>query len=41
MEKIFGRKLLSDKKDDNSSRTPSGYKITQDDIKKVNYIIKE
>ncbi len=36
MEKIFGRKLLSDKKDDNSSRTPSGYKITQDDIKKVN-----
>ena len=36
MEKIFGRKLLSEKKDDNSSRTPSGYKITQDDIKKVN-----
>jgi tetratricopeptide (TPR) repeat protein len=36
MEKIFGRKLLSEKKDDNSSRTTSGYKITQDDIKKVN-----
>ena len=36
MEKIFGRKLLSEKKDDNSSRTASGYKITQDDIKKVN-----
>jgi hypothetical protein len=36
MEKIFGRKLLSEKKDDDSSRTPSGYKITQDDIKKVN-----
>lgn len=36
MEKIFGRKLLSEKKDDNSSRTPSGYQITQDDIKKVN-----
>ena len=36
MEKIFGRKLLSEKKDDNSSRTPSGYEITQDDIKKVN-----
>jgi hypothetical protein len=36
MEKIFGRKLLSEKKDDDSSLTPSGYKITQDDIKKVN-----
>jgi len=36
MEKIFGRKLLSEKKDENSSRTPSGYQITQDDIKKVN-----
>jgi hypothetical protein len=36
MEKIFGRKLLSEKKDDTSSRTPSGYVITQDDIKKVN-----
>jgi hypothetical protein len=36
MEKIFGRKLLSEKKDDNSSRTASGHKITQDDIKKVN-----
>src|SRR5687768_394762 len=36
MEKIFGRKLLSEKKDENSSRTASGYKITQDDIKKVN-----
>jgi tetratricopeptide (TPR) repeat protein len=36
MEKIFGRKLLSEKKDENSSRAASGYKITQDDIKKVN-----
>ena len=36
MEKIFGKKLLSEKKDENSSRTPSGYQITQDDIKKVN-----
>src|ERR1044071_4803557 len=36
MEKNFGSKLLSDKKDDTSSRTPSGYVITQDDIKKVN-----
>jgi hypothetical protein len=36
MEKIFGRKLLSEKKGDNSSRTPSGIKITEDDIKKVN-----
>ena len=36
MEKIFGRKLLSEKKGNDSSRTPSGIKITEDDIKKVN-----
>lgn len=36
MEKLFGRKLLSDRKDSNSSLSPGGYKITEDDIKKVN-----
>jgi hypothetical protein len=36
MEKIFGRKLLSDRNNSKSSLTASGYKITEDDIKKVN-----
>lgn len=36
MEKIFGKKLLSEKKDIRSPHTGSGYKITEDDIKKVN-----
>lgn len=36
MEKIFGKKLLSDKNNVKSSLSASGYKITEDDIKKVN-----
>ena len=36
MEKIFGKKLLSDKNNSKSSPSDSGYKITEDDIKKVN-----
>ena len=34
MEKIFGRKLFSEKVIDSSQ--PGGYRITEDDIKKVN-----
>ena len=36
MEKIFGKKLLSDRNNSKSSLSASGYKITEDDIKKVN-----
>lgn len=36
MEKIFGKKLLSEKKETNSSHKDGGYRITEDDIKKVN-----
>jgi tetratricopeptide (TPR) repeat protein len=36
MEKIFGKKLMSDRNNSKSSLSASGYKITEDDIKKVN-----
>lgn len=36
MEKIFGRRPLSENKDANSSHATNGYKITEDDIRKVN-----